>query len=158
MKHSQRDVRGRFSSADTSNTPESADGRFETQQELDVETQPSGYAYRLVGRDESSAGPHFSAPGVRDDLGVTGQRLRSRNPVMVHADEIAEDTRDVGNELLRSAARDSGPMDRLPASRRWRRRGWRRGPKASVRHSGDRAAASMCNKALPAIPSWTVNL
>ena len=110
-RHDQRDYRGRFRLADTTNAPQSAAGKFDTMQELDVTTQPEGYAYELVGRDESSAGPRYAAPWMADNFGVTGARLRSRNSVMVHPDELAADDYGVHNEVIRSAARNSGPLD-----------------------------------------------
>ena len=38
-------------------------------------------------------------------------RLRARHPEMVHPDEQSSDPREARNAILRSAARDSGPMD-----------------------------------------------
>jgi hypothetical protein len=111
-RHNSRSpATGRFRRVDVSNTPLSAESKFDTAQGLEVQARPERYAYELTPRDDSSAGPAYDAPHVADDLAVTGSRLRARRPAMVHPGELARDEYGVHNEVMRSAARDSGPMD-----------------------------------------------
>jgi hypothetical protein len=112
MRHDHRSpATGRFRRVDVSNTALSANSRFDVMHELEVKTQPGGYAYELAPRDETSAGPAYDAPQVADDLAVPGSRLRARNPGMVHPAEAEHTIYGVQGAVLRAAARDSGPMD-----------------------------------------------
>jgi hypothetical protein len=86
---SSRDPRtGRFVA--TSNTPESAEGKFGTYSDLPVEIQgadPAELAYDTVPRSP----------------------LRARNTTLVHPDDEGHH-----NAILRTAARSAGPMDSSP--------------------------------------------
>ncbi|MGH3401883.1 MAG: hypothetical protein ACRDRJ_05075 [Streptosporangiaceae bacterium] len=110
-RHDQRDYRGRFRQVDTDLARDNRSERFPQTDSIDVQTQPESYAYGLVGRDEGSAGARYAAPSMADNFGVTGARLRARRPEMVHPDEAARTVYDVHNEVMRSAARDAGPVD-----------------------------------------------
>ncbi|HEX5290129.1 MAG TPA: hypothetical protein VFX25_14790 [Streptosporangiaceae bacterium] len=102
---------GRWSQVPTDNTALSADSKFDVMRELAVKTQPESYAYDLASRDASSAGLAYAAPAVRDDLAVTGSRLRARRPGMVHPSEVDHALWGKQGAVLRSAARNAGPMD-----------------------------------------------
>jgi hypothetical protein len=93
-KFSNRDSRtGKFQRVDTSNTALSAEGRFQTQQELEVRAQGADQrdlAYDLPGRATNNAAEKYDAPRVEESLGVKGSPLRSRNPKLVPSTEQAE--------------------------------------------------------------------
>jgi hypothetical protein len=72
----------------------------------DVQDSP----YELVSGDRNVV-QRPVAPYVRDDLGVTGSPLRARRPEMVSAEDAAHTIYGRQGAVLRSAARDSGPMD-----------------------------------------------
>lgn len=114
-RHTNRDVRGRF--VRTGNARESGDGKFETYTEMPVEIQgadPADLAFKMVGRDDSNAGPRYAAPKVADNLGVEGSRLRARRPEMVSPVDADHSLYGKQGAVLRTAARDSGPDDPTP--------------------------------------------
>lgn len=98
-----RDPRtGRYVS--TANTPESGEGTFPTYTEMPVEVEgadPAELAYDSVPRRGPAA----------DELAQLDARspLRARNPVMVHPDDEGHH-----NAVMRTAARNAGPMDSSP--------------------------------------------
>lgn len=109
-------VTGRFTKVDVSNTPLADDSKFPafSREGFEVGFQgadPRDSAYEMVSYDRNVvANPQ--ALRVEDNLGVGGSPLRARRPTMVHPDDEAKEySARVHNAVLRSAARDGGPMD-----------------------------------------------
>jgi len=110
-KYSARSpINGRFVKVDTDNTP--VDSKFDRMTGIEV-SAPSDVQdspYELV-RSDRNVVRRPVAPRVTDDLG-TGSPLRARHPTMVHPDDEAKEySANIHNAVLRSAARDAGPMD-----------------------------------------------
>lgn len=117
-RHDHRDPRsGRFHRVDVTSTPLAASGKFETQRELEIAIQgadPADLAYKVVGRDESNAGPRYAAPPLADNLAVGGSPLRARNPRLVPGDEHAETIYGThGQGQIGRVAASRGPRDRI---------------------------------------------